>query len=71
MTHGINRTSLTAFAPMMRDEDPDGAHRFAAMAWHEMGMIVFRPESLKRMDIMDRELVEAIAARLYGRRDKD
>lgn len=64
----LDRTSLTRFASQMRDPAPDGAHKFAAYAWHEMGMIVFRPESLQRLDRLDRELVEAIAAKLYGKR---
>ena len=52
----------------MRDEDPDAPHRMAAAAWHQTGMVVITPESIGRLSWQDRELVQAIAARLYGKR---
>lgn len=64
----MNRTSLTRYAPLMRDPDPDGAHKLAARQWHENGSIVLLPESIERLEWQDRELVKAIAARLYGQR---
>jgi hypothetical protein len=65
-----SRTSLTPYAASMRDPDPNGAKRFAAKAWHENGMVVFMPESLARMPWEDRELVQRLAAKLYGKRDE-
>ena len=38
--NGISRTSMTQFAPLMRDADPEKAHKLATYAWHNMGMIV-------------------------------
>jgi hypothetical protein len=40
------RTSLTAYAPLMRDPDPDGAHKLAARKWHEDGTLIVRPASI-------------------------
>lgn len=65
----LNRTSLTRYAPSMRDPDPKGAHKLAARQWHETGAIVLLPESIDRLDWQDRELVRAIAAKLYGPRE--
>lgn len=65
----LNRTSLTRYAATMRDPDPKGAHKLAARQWHEAGAIVLLPESIERLDWQDRELVRAIAAKLYGPRE--
>lgn len=65
----MSRTSLTRYAPLMRDEDPTAPHRMAAAAWHQTGMVVLTPESIKRLPWQDRELVEGIAAKLYGKRE--
>jgi hypothetical protein len=65
-----NRTSLTPYAANMRDPDPDGARKLAARKWHEQGIIVLLPESLARLDWQDRELVRAVAAKIYGPRGK-
>lgn len=64
----MNRSSLTRYAPLMRDPDPDGAHKLAARQWHENGSIVLLPESIAELSWEDRALVQAIAARLYGQR---
>lgn len=69
MTDQRGRTSLTPYAPQMRDPDPQGAHRLAARKWHEDGSIVLLPQSIARLDPLDRELVQAIAAKLYGKRN--
>lgn len=63
-----SRTSLTKYAPQMRDPDPDGPHRLAARKWHQDGSVVILPESKARLDRLDRELLDAICARLYGKR---
>ena len=62
------RTSLTPFAASMRDPDPGGARKFAAKAWRDLGTAAFTAEQLRGMDRLDRELIEAVATRLYGRR---
>lgn len=64
----ISRTSLTKYAPQMRDADPAGAHRLAARKWHEDGSVVILPESKARLDRLDRELLDAICTKLYGKR---
>ena len=63
-----SRTSLTPYAGSMRDPDPDGPHRLAAEMWHRDGSLVVRAESKARLDWQDRELLNAIGAKLYGPR---
>jgi hypothetical protein len=65
MTH---RGSLTTFAPLMRDPDPDGAHKLAARKWHEDGDLVLFAGDIAGMDWQDRELLNAIGTRRYGAR---
>lgn len=64
----MSTTSLTKYAASMRDPDPDGARKLAARQWHETGAVVLLPESIARLDRLDRELVQAIAAKIYGPR---
>lgn len=68
MSDQRSRTSLTPYAPAMRDPDPAGAMRLAARKWHDDGTIVLLPASIDRLDWQDRELVRSIAARIYGPR---
>lgn len=67
----MSRGSLTRFAPLMREPDPNGAHRLAKRQYHETGAITFLPDQLARMPWEDRELVQRIAAKHYGPRHKD
>ncbi|WP_260927401.1 hypothetical protein [Novosphingobium sp. 9] len=60
-----SRTSLTRYAPQMRDADPQGPRRAAKEAWLRHGIVVIQPGDVSGMD---RELVEAIARRLHGAR---
>lgn len=55
----------------MRDPDPDGPRKLAARQWHASGAIVLLPDSIARLDWQDRELVRAIAAKLYGPREAE
>jgi len=64
----LSRTSLTPYARQMQDPDPNGARRLAAERWHANGTIVLLPDSVARLAWQDRELVQKIAARLYGER---
>lgn len=64
----LSRTSLTPYAAMMRDPDENGARRMAARKWHEDGTIILLPDSIERLSWQDRELVRAVAGRIYGRR---
>lgn len=66
----MSRTSLTKYAPTFRDVDPDAPHKMATVAWHQTGMVVITAESIARLPWQDRELVEGIAAKLYGKREK-
>lgn len=59
------RTSLTAFAPSMRDPDPQGARIAARELWKRHGIVVIMPGDCTGLD---RDLVEAVANRLHGRR---
>lgn len=63
-------TSLTRYAPQMREADPNGPHRIAKRQWHDSGAIVLLPDQIARMGWQDRELVKAIATRLYGKRNE-
>lgn len=63
-----SRTSLTRHAPGMRDADENGPRRLAARKWHEDGSVVLLADSVRRLDPLDRDLVRAIATRLYGPR---
>jgi ABC-type cobalamin/Fe3+-siderophores transport system ATPase subunit len=64
----MTRTSLTAFAASMRDPDPRGAHKAAREAWREFGIVVLMPEQIREMSGLERQLVEAAAVKLYGKR---
>jgi hypothetical protein len=61
--------SLTRFAPLMREPDPNGAHRLAKRHWHEQGAVTFLPDQIARMNWQDREFLNAIAAKQYGPRN--
>lgn len=63
-----SRTSLTRYAPLMRDVDEDGPHKLAARMWHERGDVALMRASLEKMSWEDRAFCEALASRLYGRR---
>jgi len=52
----------------MRDPDPQGHLRRAKQAWHSQGIIVLFPEDIRAMDPMDRMLLEAVAAKRFGKR---
>jgi hypothetical protein len=60
---------MTRFAPVMRDADPNGAHRIAKRQWHDTGAIVLLPDQIARLPWQDRELVQGIAAKQYGPRN--
>lgn len=66
----MSRTSLTRFAPIMREPDPNGAHRLAKRQYHETGAITFLPDQIARMAWQDRELLNALAAKHYGPRQE-
>lgn len=66
----IRTTSLTKYAASMRDPDPDGPIRMAARKWHEDGSIILLATTVNDLNEWDRELLRAIAARLYGPRDE-
>ena len=65
-----SRNALTPYSPTWQDPDPDGPHHLAARMWRADGSIVLRAESIERLDWQDRELVRAIATRIYGPRDE-
>jgi hypothetical protein len=63
----MGQTSLTAFAHLMRDPDPDGARRAAQELYDEHDILVVFPADV-RAGRIDRMWVEAIGRRLYGRK---
>ena len=65
----MSRSSLTRFAPLMREPDPNGAHRLAKRQYHQTGAVTFLPDQMAKMSWQDRELVNAIAAKIYGKRN--
>lgn len=65
----INRTSLTPYARQMQDPDEGAARRRAAAAWHADGTVILFPASIERLPWQDREIVERIAAKVYGPRE--
>lgn len=66
----MSRSSLTRFAPLMREADPNGAHRIAKRNWHDTGAVVLLPDQIARLPWQDRELVNALAKKLYGTRQE-
>ncbi|WP_333837946.1 hypothetical protein [Novosphingobium sp.] len=62
------RTSLTRFAHLMAEPDPNGATKAAREAWVHHGIVVLFPEQLKKMDGLERQLIHAIADKKYGKR---
>jgi len=66
----MSRSSLTRFAPLMREADPNGAHRIAKRNWHDTGAVVLLPDQIARLPWQDRELVTRIAAKHYGPRQE-
>lgn len=66
----MSRSSLARFAPLMRDADPNGAHRIAKHQWHATGAIVLLPDQIAGLAWQDRELVNALAKKLYGPRQE-
>lgn len=59
-------TSLTRYAPLMRDPDPAGARRAAQQLFDDCNILVIFPDDVTRGRI-DQMWVEAIGKRLYGK----
>ena len=66
----MSRSSLSRYAPLMREADPNGAHRVAKRAWHERGAVAFPEDMIARMPWEDREFLRRIAAKNYGPRQE-
>lgn len=66
----MRRSSLTRYAPLMREADPNGAHRLAKQQWHDTGAVVLLPDQIAKLPWQDRELVQQIARKLYGTRQE-
>ena len=66
----LRRTSLTSYAASMRDPDPCGHMRLAKRRWHDEGDLVLMADQIARLNWQDRELLNAIGARLYGQRNQ-
>lgn len=46
----IHRTSLTRYAPAMRDPDPQGHKRLAKAKWHDDGTVILFADDVARLD---------------------
>jgi len=66
----MSRSSLARYASLMREADPNGAHRIAKRQWHDTGAIVLLPDQIARLPWQDCELVQRIAAKHYGPRQE-
>ena len=62
------RSSLAHIAPSCREPDPEEGRRVARDAWHAHGLAMIRPEWLSNM--LDRELLTALAETAHGRRER-
>lgn len=65
MTRPRYGAPLAAFAPSMRDPDPDGPRKAADEAWQSHGILVVLPGETHGLD---RDFVTALGNRLRGKR---
>jgi hypothetical protein len=63
MTHPIARLMGPTGEP-----DPQGARRAARLFWQAHGGVAFTAEQLREMGGLDRQFLEAAAAKHYGKR---
>lgn len=59
---------LSKFAHLARDPDPNGPNKAAKEFWHRHGGVAFTADQLRQMEGLTRQLIEAVAANLYGKR---
>lgn len=64
------RSSLTAYAASMREPDPMDAYRTKKKAWQDHGIVMIDPDKDINWDggYSEREMLKALANRLYGKR---
>lgn len=58
------RTTLTAFAHLMRDPDPRGAIRACQEIYDEHGILIILPSDIQR-GMVEQMFVDALAKKLY------
>jgi hypothetical protein len=63
---GFERTSLTAYAPQLREADPALGRAAGARAWHELELLVVNPAHVRDLGTALR--VQKLAEELYGKR---
>ncbi len=68
MSEQRGRTSLTAFAPLMRDPDPAAISKIGALLWHQFGIVCVDPAKFKSW--ADQKQAELLGAQAYGERKK-
>jgi hypothetical protein len=67
----MSRSSLTRYAPLMRDADPDAPLQMAKKAWHESGIVILFPDQIeKTQGWAAGQEARNLAARCYGKRSK-
>lgn len=59
---------LGKFAHLSRDPNPQGATSAAREFWRAHGGVAFTADQIRAMGGMDRQLLEAMAAKHYGKR---
>lgn len=64
--------SLSRYAPMMREADPMEAYRLKKRLFHELGIVVINPaeDLVQDGDYGNRELINSLGNRIYGKRKK-
>jgi len=63
------RTSLSRYAASA-PADQNTIDGLAARAWHQSGGVYFSKAALERMPSQSREIIEAEAKNLYGKRER-
>lgn len=59
------RSSLGTYAPAFREADPANGRSAGAFAWHEMGLLVAKPE---HFGWVEEARIKQLAEELYGKR---
>ena len=61
----ITRTSLTRFAGLMREPDPNRKRRLAKEIYDKHGILIVFPEAVK-IGLVDQWWIESMVKRLFG-----
>jgi hypothetical protein len=65
---GLERTSLTTYAPSFREADPANGRSAGARAWHELGLLIANPAHFSWSGATQ---IKQLAEELYGKRREE